>query len=1096
MVRDSAAVGKQSTTVSMVVTDIVGSTAMSERLGPDKTDEARRAHFETLRGAVAQTGGTEVKNLGDGLMVAYGSARDALEGAIAMQRAADAAARRGSEVAIRVGVATGDAFVEDGDYFGIPVVEAARLCSAARGGQILTTALVRMLTDRTAHGLHSVGQLELKGLAEPVEAFEVAWEVSAAGHEIPVPARVARPPRYGFVGRDAERARLSAMWEAATTGERGVALLYGEPGIGKTTLVGEMARTAASNGAIVLYGRCDAELGRPYQPFLEAFEHLVTHAPSALLADHMARHAGGLLNQVAATGLRFGGRDDAGSRDPDAERDALFAAAVDLLASASAYSPLVLVLDDLHWADRDTLLLLRHLVVADVSARLLVLATAREDELERSPLAEIGPTLHREPGVERLSIRALDEEDTRRLLELASGQDVGGPGKALSETVHRESGGNPFFVVELLRHLAETGAVTRDEEGRWIASGDEVELPDNVRDVVAHRVARLGADTGRILAAASVLGRDVDLSLAEVVVGASEDEVLTAFEDAGRALLVHDAPGRPGSVTFSHAIVQHTLYEQLSTARRLRLHRRAAETLEQRHADSRVAERARHWAIAATGGDPLDREAAARAAQAAGAEADERLAPDEACRWYGQALELRGEAADRDTASLLIALGTAQRQAGDAAFRDTLLRSARLAHDLGDAELLVAAALANNRGIQSGTGVVDEERIEALRWALQAAPADDHADRARLLALLALEQLYLLSYEERRELADEAIVLAQQADDVTLLRVLNLVHNAIKSPRSLEQRVHTTAQALELSARVGDPADRFWAIDQRVRCLGETGGLAEADALLDEAEGIATTLARPVMLYMVSMHRTWRAIVAGDLDKAERWAEATHAVGSGSGQPEADALFGSHLLRIRREQGKGGELVELLEAVAAANEGIPALKAALAALLALSGDTERAAELVRAQHETGFDKIHHDNLWSSALAEWAEAAAIVGDAEAAAALLPMLEPMAGTVVHNGATSSGPVDRIIALLLATLGRTDEALAALERAERLARDGDMPTYVAHSLVGRAGLLVGTDPEQAAALAAEAEQIGRSCGAELVCEHAARVQAGALG
>jgi len=254
MVRDSAAVGKQSTTVSMVVTDIVGSTAMSERLGPDKTDEARRAHFETLRGAVAQTGGTEVKNLGDGLMVAYGSARDALEGAIAMQRAADAAARRGSEVAIRVGVATGDAFVEDGDYFGIPVVEAARLCSAARGGQILTTALVRMLTDRTAHGLHSVGQLELKGLAEPVEAFEVAWEVSAAGHEIPVPARVARPPRYGFVGRDAERARLSAMWEAATTGERGVALLYGEPGIGKTTLVGEMARTAASNGAIVLSG--------------------------------------------------------------------------------------------------------------------------------------------------------------------------------------------------------------------------------------------------------------------------------------------------------------------------------------------------------------------------------------------------------------------------------------------------------------------------------------------------------------------------------------------------------------------------------------------------------------------------------------------------------------------------------------------------------------------------------------------------------------------------------------------------------------------------------------------------------------------------
>jgi tetratricopeptide (TPR) repeat protein len=525
------------------------------------------------------------------------------------------------------------------------------------------------------------------------------------------------------------------------------------------------------------------------------------------------------------------------------------------------------------------------------------------------------------------------------------------------------------------------------------------------------------------------------------------------------------------------------------------MHRRAAEALEGLHPTSRTAERAHHWMVTAAGGDPDDRRRAAAAAEAAGAKAAERLAPDEACRWYGRALGLRDGDDERTLGDLLLALGAAQRQAGQPAFRDTLLRAARLGHDAGDTELLVAAARLNNRGIQSGLGTVDHERVEVLRWALDAVPADDDGNRAHLLALLALEQLYGLGYDQRAALVAEAVARARKAGEETLLRVLNLVHNAVKSPRSLPERVETTAEALALSDRLGEPVDRYWAIDQRVRTLGEVGDLAEIDRLLDEAEGLARTLARPVLLYMVSMHRTCRAILGGDLDKAESWAEATHQVGIDSGQPEARAMFGAHLLRIRREQGRGEEVIDLLEAVAAANETLAALRGSLANLHAVSGDRDRAVELLRAQDALGYESIHEDNLWVSAMAEWGEAAAAVGDTDAAASILELVTPFRGVHVHNGATGAGPVDRVVGLLLGTLGRTEEAVAAFVAAENQARAAGLPIYEAHALVGRARLLAASgDPAAALALTANAIAIAEPLGAGLAVREAKAVARGA--
>lgn len=338
-------------TASVVFTDLVGSTALGSRLGPQRTEEVRQQHFAALREAIAATGGTEVKNLGDGLMVVYTSLGRAIDGAIAMQQGIDRHNTGGGEpLAIRVGVSTGDCVEEDGDYFGEPVVEAARLCAKAADGQILTTEMVRILQKRTEHVFRSVGELELKGLPEPVDGYEVAWEPAAATSDlvIPLPARLGGDALVGLCGRRAEDEVLGQLLKQAQAGDRRVALLAGEPGVGKTRLATEVARRAHDAGAVVLYGRCDEDVSVPYQPFVEALDHLVRNAPDGLLAAHAEAHGGELATLVPELRRRIPTLPEPQRSDPETERYLLFGAVAGLLADTSSGAPVVLLLDDLH----------------------------------------------------------------------------------------------------------------------------------------------------------------------------------------------------------------------------------------------------------------------------------------------------------------------------------------------------------------------------------------------------------------------------------------------------------------------------------------------------------------------------------------------------------------------------------------------------------------------------------------------------------------------------------------------------------------------------------------------------------------------------
>src|SRR3954451_20511337 len=450
-------------TVTVLFTDLVGSTGLASRVGPGAAEELRREHFALLRAPVEETEGLEVKNVGDGLMVVFRSSSRAVRCAVEMQQALDQRNRRADEqLMIRIGVSAGEADLEEGDYFGPPVVEAARLCGAAAGGQILCGDLVRMMA-REGRSFRSVGALELKGLPQPFPAHEIEWEpLSGSVGALPLPPRLREVPPLGYVGRREEREALAFLLEQAREASRRVAFLSGEPGIGKTRLATHLAVEAHGDGTTVVYGRCDEDLGVPYGPWVEALRHYVREAPEAVLSAHAERHGGELARLVPEVYGRLPDYPAPTETDPESERYLLLGAVAGLFEEASRVTPLVLILDDLHWADKPSLSLLRHLVTRGDDLRLLVIGTYRESDLTRGhPLADLLADLHREDGVSRMRLTGLDEDNVIAIMEAAAGHDIQTDGRQLARAIMRETDGNPFFVGELLRNLRKSGAIVQ-----------------------------------------------------------------------------------------------------------------------------------------------------------------------------------------------------------------------------------------------------------------------------------------------------------------------------------------------------------------------------------------------------------------------------------------------------------------------------------------------------------------------------------------------------------------------------------------------------------------------------------------------------------
>lgn len=674
-------------------TDLVDSTTYFAGLGDEAADVARRSHFRLVADSAAAHDGEVVKTIGDSVMLAFLSPTEAVSCAVRIQQGAARARARREGPHLRIGINAGEATQEGGDWFGPPVVIASRLCGRAAADQILVSEVVRSLAGtRGGHQYKQLGLLELKGIAEPVSAAEVTWE-PASGWVGPLPGPLATADRLPCVGRQDEGEALRSAWETASRGDARLALLAGEPGIGKTRLVARFAAAVHDDGAAVLFGRCDEDLLRPYQPFVEVIEQLVQTMDPADLESIAAEVDLTPLAKLTPSLASFASSSSTSA--PETERYVMFDAVAKLLGTVARTTPLLVVLDDLHWADRPTLLLLRHILRAGANSPVLLVGTYRDTELDRRhPLAEALTDLRRESGYARVHLRGLNRSEVVELLAARAEHEITGPGLVLAAALHSRTEGNPLFVWESLRHLIERGAIVQGADGRWVSEATSIEelgIPEGVREAIGRRLTSLSDAANRALSAASVLGPVSEFSVLSKMVDLSEEELVAALDEATEAHLMDETQrGEAPAYAFTHAMVRHTLYEELSLARRQRLHRRAVEAIESVHLsdiETQSSALARHCQGAGAGIDP-DKTVAYLVA--AGQRAAGVMAWEEATEHFEAAVEIMDDTTfgPIPKAQLLQGLGDVIYVSGVAAGRglEFMSRALELYESAGEAE--------------------------------------------------------------------------------------------------------------------------------------------------------------------------------------------------------------------------------------------------------------------------------------------------------------------------------------------------------------------------------------------------------------------------
>ena len=1059
-------------TSTILFTDFVGSTELRSRLGDGAADQLRRSHDQLLAGAVAEHGGNLVKSLGDGILASFPSASDGVSASAGIQQAIDRANRRVDDarrLEVRIGLSAGDVSWEDGDCHGTPVVTASRLCDRAAGGQILCDDLVRGLArGRSELSFRLVGEIELKGLSDPVVAYEVPWEFATAERG-PLPgALMPVASELPFAGRDAERTELRAQWKSAQIEGRAVALVSGEPGVGKTRLSAELARDAHDEGAWVLAGRCDEGIAAPFAPWIEILRHVISNAPTDLLAGHVERRGGELTRLVPDLARRVSDVPPPRALDPETERLALFDATVDLLDALAIDAPTLLVVDDAHWADAGTLALVRHVVRhLPREAALLVLLTYRDTDVDRShPLAATISDLHREPRVERLALHGIDEDGIRELLAKAGGHALDEDAIELSHALARETEGNPFFIGEILRHLIETGAIVH-RDGRWrgTVSVHEIGIPEGIRDVVGRRLSLLSEAANTTLRTAAVVGREFPIDLVAEVTELPEDTVLEHVEAAITARLVNEVSGAPGDMSFAHALVRSTLLEELSTTRRVRLHRRIGEALEERPSAS-TAELAHHFAEAAATG-VADR--AVVHARRAAEQAHERLAYDEAVAFYDLALEAL-DAGDEDLrvrAELLAARGFGQHFRGEEdAGRADALAAADAARQVGDAALLAAAGSAYQGFVGQWASLADPVAVELLREGLAGIAADDLVPRARTMAALA-NAVIVAPGDEALVLAEEAEALARAAgDDDALATALGAWSWALRG----RGRGHEMCRVASLGvahAEATHRPDRELVPRYNLGVgLITLGRLEAAHREIDRA----TSLPSSLIGWAGAVLDATLALADGRIDESEALVERGSQLGAALGDT-SEAVRCIQRVRVELARGRLDEADDWAQRADATTWG-----------LVLPWTTVVRAGRGEPGTADAFDRFERENvpLAPTVVADQlvetrVRLVMLVGGSERAARVRKAAEAYAGELLGADSFLYGAAERAIGNLLSVEGRHDEAVPLLEHALAVVEAHGLRALVVEHQVDLARVLLSHggpgDGDRAKALLTEA-------------------------
>jgi DNA-binding CsgD family transcriptional regulator len=870
-----------------------------------------------------------------------------------------------------------------------------------------------------------------------------------------------------FVGRAGELAALAADLDAAVAGRGGVVLLGGEPGIGKTRLAEELAAQAAERDVLVLWGRCWEGAGAPaFWPWVQVVRAYVQASDPAALRHDLGAGAADIAQVVAAVRDRLPDVPTPPPVEPEAARFRLFDSLAAFLRAAAARRPLLLILDDLHWADAPSLALLRFVSRELEGPGPLVVGIYRHTEVDRGhPLLGTLADLTRGQHHRQLLLRGLDQEDVASFVALVAGVE---PSAELAAVVYRQTDGNPFFVTEIVRLLASQGDLGRAEAGSPVPVTG---LPEGVKAVVAARLDRLSGPCQNVLEVAAVVGRDFELRVLQPASGLDTGRLLELLEEAEAAQVVVAVPGGLGRWRFAHALVSEVLYEGLPAARRVRLHGRVGEALEGVHgADSgpHLAELAHHFVAAAPG----SQEMVARAvwvATLAGRRALDLLAWEDAAGLFEgglAALELAERPDQLERCELLLAVGEARMAASDvSAARAAYRRAGELARRIGAPEALARAGL--GLGLVVTGGIVDPAEVGLLEEALATCGEADSPLRARVLARLARALVYTPQAERRLALSEEAVALARRLGDAaTLAAVLFDRHLAIWGPDQAEgaqARLAAATEVVVLAERIGDHAMALRGRGLRRVDLLELGDLAGFDADLAAAEQTAQELRQLHYRWQLPLARAVRALLAGHFPDAENLAAEGLAIGRRAGSQAVEIYHPGVIGCLRFMEGRFDETAELFLDLTVRFPAMKIFRTGLAFALADAGRADQARAEAERLAADDLAALPRDPAWNLSLAFLALACHRLGDTKLAGKLHGLLVPYAERHMATGRFGAfylGPGAYFLGLLDLTLDRPERAAGRFQHAAALAARMPARPMVAMSHEGQARALLALD------------------------------------
>jgi class 3 adenylate cyclase/tetratricopeptide (TPR) repeat protein len=1028
------------------IADVRGYTRFTVEHG-DAAAARLASKFAALANQVVGHHGGEVIELrGDEALAVFSSARQALRAATELQSrvAEESAAEPDLAMKIGIGLDAGEAVPVQGGFRGAALNLAARLCSLAGAGEVLSSDTVVSLA-RKLDGIEyqERGTVPLKGFTDPVRVVQVAPH--GGPHVTPEVERVADVPLPigGFLGalpagplvaRSTELERLLVPLDAAAAGTGRLVMLAGEPGAGKTRLAQEVTLAARNRDFIVAAGSCyEARESVPYYPFLDALASLYGAAP-ATLRSSVALKWPQLARLLPEAGIGPAALDSDGQQ----EQERLFRAVAGFIGALSETAPVALFLDDLHWADMSSLEMLRHVAKHTRSQRVFTLATYRDVEVGRQhPLEEALLDLTREGLVERIPIRRLDEAGTSALIAATFGEhDVS---QEFAELVFQRTEGNPFFTQEVLRAMVERGDVFRQGDAWERREVEEIEVPESVRAVIGRRLSRLAQEAQDVLRQASVLGTTFLFDNLHSMGEIGEAEIERALEDGVAAGLIREE-GRD-RYAFSHALTQQALYAEMPSRRRRRLHLAAGEAIEaltEHKRKERTGELAWHFL---EGDDP---ERALRYTLMAGAEAAKVFAWSEAQKHYRTALELAGELDDRQkTAEASYKLGDALLTMGDL---DEALPHLDRA---GDNYAALDDVLGEGLAAQRATYALAQKNLRGRVAANRARAQRLYDAIARLEPSREVVEFYSSEIDFLWGHGQLAHALEMSARGLEVARALGEhdLHMRMELKRSemlgisghIVEAADTSLRLLSEAEAVGDLQTVYEAVAGAAEWLMLAGRLQESLSYRLRDLELSMSLGLVFQAYFAHCNLAQVYLYLGDWEHARSQAQQGLALGEEHGMGFVARAARLNLGYQALMEGDWIEARRLLQHAADDTSGPLQVgryaQRGLAQLDLKEGAPSRAAERLRPIIETSDP---HDNDIIFLLPVLSQALTATGDAAAG-------ERMARQVLDQSPENAlACVDALssLGLALARQGRHDDAAAPFEAGVRLARPMPYP------------------------------------------------------